>query len=207
MDLTDKDEVLLTGWDVYPDSTPPQWVQGSGFWMAKLSSLGELMWQRVYQVSNWQQEKAEGYSIKSLSDKGIAVGGELLYYDTIDGAVFKYIDGFLLKTDSMGCMKPGCGHVSPLATASWEPPGEGRKNILLFPNPASNELEVQWDDFLPTGATMEVYSSFGLLQMKQPIRRGANRLSLSVDKLPAGMYVLILRRGAEVLARERFVKQ
>jgi hypothetical protein len=77
-------------------------------------------------------------------------------------------------------------------------------NISIYPNPVTDELNVQFDDNQSGVADISIFSMEGkLLQQAQFY---GNNTSLDVQKLPKGMYILQLNNGDKIAVKQ-FVKQ
>ena len=74
--------------------------------------------------------------------------------------------------------------------------------LYLFPNPASEVLEIHWEKFRPE--SLRVYSIAGQLLRQEPISGHAT--SLSLTSFPPGLYFLELSDGNQLI-RKRFVKR
>jgi hypothetical protein len=85
-----------------------------------------------------------------------------------------------------------------------------RPRTGIYPNPASNQLNIVLDMLENTPATFSVYDSKGslMIQTSSTVIAGISRTTLNLDKLASGVYVLKVSTSANPeLLVERFVKQ
>ena len=98
------------------------------FWfLSKLSSNGELKWNRLYNYikpNNLRMYGLNNYDLDTCPDKGFILSGFLT--DNVNGLS----SGWLVKVDSMGCLVPGCYLPEP------QNPTDSTVQVLLYPNPA-----------------------------------------------------------------------
>jgi PKD repeat protein len=91
------------------------------------------------------------------------------------------------------------------ATESPASPGEP---LRLFPNPVTDQLQLEFDMDRAGEVQYRVFNPEGrtLRSQSQTLGAGAQRLELSLSDLPAGMYFLQLQRNGQPTTR-RFVKR
>ena len=71
-----------------------------------------------------------------------------------------------------------------------------RENALrIFPNPARDFFQVEWDAPLQGAALISLYNVQGQRLLEKEVERGAQSLFLPVAELPQGMYFLRLEAG------------
>ncbi|MEO1715320.1 MAG: T9SS type A sorting domain-containing protein, partial [Bacteroidota bacterium] len=63
----------------------------------------------------------------------------------------------------------------------------------VFPNPATDFLNVGWNKALTEGARLEVWQTDGRIVLHQPLDPGQRALELPVSEWPRGMYWLVVR--------------
>jgi|GEM_PF-4875637 len=81
-----------------------------------------------------------------------------------------------------------------------------KKEISLYPNPASGSVTVAWDATTAAKATVQVYGLNGQL-LSQEAGLTGGRKTINITALPAGQYMLILRDEKGVLInRQSFIK-
>ncbi|GDX48143.1 hypothetical protein LBMAG25_09610 [Bacteroidota bacterium] len=150
------------------------------FWfLSKLSSNGELKWNRLYNYvkpNNKRMYDLYNYDLDTCPDKGFILSGYLTDY------VSGLSSGWLVKVDSMGCLIPGC-HLSPP-----EEPTDSTVQVLLYPNPAD-----QFINFVPKFFSGEVH--YQLIDMQGRIIADgitANDVTnmMDVRELTPALYIL-----------------
>lgn len=93
-------------------------------------------------------------------------------------------------------LRPYFGHAATVGIETVEV----NRSLLLYPNPVRDVLHVNWSN--ATAATVSVYDCLGHLLLTQGVE-GRNWTILSVDMLPKGCYMLVLRdrRGGRLAAK------
>ncbi|MBX7130587.1 MAG: T9SS type A sorting domain-containing protein, partial [Flavobacteriales bacterium] len=113
---------------------------------------------------------------------------------------------FVIKTDSLGCVVPGCQNVGVQEFTI-----DLQEHLVVSPNPANDQVNVLLT--LPETGEVEGQASVLLLDasgrtvLEQPVQRNLNQLRTTVDvsTLPAGMYYLHLRDAKRWLAGSKVV--
>ena len=78
-------------------------------------------------------------------------------------------------------------------------------NISLYPNPASNEINVVWDADADV-KTVAIYSTIG--KIMSVCRVSGNSANLKLENIPAGIYfVRLINSNGEVVATRKFTKE
>lgn len=77
---------------------------------------------------------------------------------------------------------------------------ESAGSITLFPNPASDFLEVQFEKPLTAEAVLEIRNPMGQCLHRQRLARGQAVARLPAEQLAAGVYYLAFHGGQEVVA-------
>ena len=73
---------------------------------------------------------------------------------------------------------------------------EEKREIELFPNPAKEFLNISTDTSLE-GATYEIYNTMGRLLSNGKLKEK----NVNIETLPAGFYLLVLKRNATILSK------
>ncbi len=79
-------------------------------------------------------------------------------------------------------------------------------NLSLSPTPATNHLRLALDEPLPEGASYEVFDQFGRLLLQGAFASEDKEQEMDVTSLAQGVYVLRLKSGQTMLAKQ-FLKQ
>ncbi len=164
--------------------------------LVKVSPQGDSLWTRRYQYLNEHESYNELYDVRETSDGGIIMCGEVvaIFPDSIKVTQ----RGWLLKTDSEGCLVPGC------SVATIES-GEEAK-LLLYPNPVSDRLSVYLRTAEPLRCgRLQVLDLSGRVLQTHAIEHDDTTYILSVASFPSGTYLLQLLDEGKVLKTEKFV--
>lgn len=70
--------------------------------------------------------------------------------------------------------------------------------FAIFPNPATDQLNVRTTSVIPSAVTLELYSKTGQLVKQQVFGENSNQFQLNVSDLPDGVYVLKTNTGLQV---------
>lgn len=174
--------------------------------LAKFSSTGDSLWSRHYEVTNSYHES---YDVQATSDGGFIATGfartSEMQGDSISGLEVIWV----LKTDSLGCVVPGCQNVGVEEYVM-----DLQEHLHVSPNPASDLVNVLLE--LPEGGavegTVQVYVMDALsrviFQEDCQVERSRDlKAAIDVSALPSGTYYLHLRDGKRWLAGGKVVVQ
>ncbi len=101
--------------------------------LAKFDLQGNILWKRLF--SNWYASN-RAYSLTALDD------GFLICGDSKDSTHEKGdSDAWLIKTDTNGCIIPGCNAKDGIAQII-----NPEKVFTVYPNPAQNEINVETEN-------------------------------------------------------------
>jgi hypothetical protein len=153
--------------------------------LLRTTSNGDSLWMRHYQYLDSMASNGQGLfrdAVPTPDGGFIAVGTAL----TVPGVYTQ--DVWVVKTDSMGCLEPGCHLITGTETQITNL----RDALRLAPNPVAQGATVQaWLDlpvsFSPQGALrLTAVSNDGRLVHEQAINRPGGQLS--TDNLQPGLY-------------------
>ncbi len=82
----------------------------------------------------------------------------------------------------------------------------GDFNFEVFPNPATEHMNVQFGKTIPANSVVEVLSLSGQSMMRQTIGSDRDEINLNVENLSNGIYILKVNTGNEVF-RSRIIKE
>ena len=177
--------------------------QSTTAFIAKYSAEGDSLWSRYLHVFDvWAFHDL--FDVTPTSDGGFVLTGNVIQAEADPTPTLQTL--WVIKTDSLGCVVPGCQNVGvqeyvldlqPLLRAS--------------PNPASDLVQVALD--LPEGGEVEGRASVQLLDvsgrlvLESSVQQHLNQLrtTLDVSALPAGTYYLHLRDAKRWLAGSKVV--
>jgi len=162
--------------------------------LAKFSSTGDSLWSRSYTPTDGG---CYLYDVQPTSDGGFVATGTAYWYDQPPEYQTNQLI-WVLKTDSLGCVVPGCQNVGVQEYAL-----ELNEHLRVWPNPASDVVHLELT--LPPGAVLHGAVRAVLLDMlgrqvsTWPVQRQGDVLTLSAPLSPgegqgvrAGTYYLHL---------------
>jgi hypothetical protein len=122
----------------------------------------------------------------------------------LSGAV--WVHGLYGKNNAYG------NHAALLASpdVSVESVEHFKKSALLFPNPAESLIQIRFENPEETQVQAEILDLNGRLiysLCNQPVKKGMNMLSFTIEHLSQGVYVLTIKSKTQVLHSTRFVKK
>ena len=187
---------------------PDQSIIGVGTYsmvigLTKYTASGDSAWCRLLHVFD-NLDLHETYDVELTSDGGFLLTGQASQgigdphpgQETI----------FVIKTDSLGCVIPGCQNVGVQEYAI-----DLQEHLAVSPNPASEQVNVVLA--LPETGELEgsalvlLQDASGRTVLEQPVLRNLNQLRATVDvsALPAGLYYLHLRDQKRWLAGSKVI--
>lgn len=108
--------------------------------------------------------------VTTTDDGGVLVGGSRI--DSAPNANIDFI--FVMKLDSAG---------NHSVSVNEQP----KSNHRVFPNPATSQLQIQWDHGLYT--KMVILNMQGQEVAQMPVDNHSNLLQLNIESLPPGLYL------------------
>ncbi len=168
-------------------------------WMTKLNAQGEMLWQRFFLPFPSLQDYQWGYlEHVAVTERGniVAAGRGENHTSALDHAQYAWI----IKTDSMGCLVPGCAlSLGELTTAPVY--------LRVYPNPATDVLNVllKADQPLP-GAVFKLTDMLGRTRHSWKAGPEDIQYQISLTDFEQGMYVLQLWRNGQLLGWEKVIK-
>jgi hypothetical protein len=178
--------IVFTGW-FYKFPRP---LQAAGF-IYKVNARGDSLWMRKIDSDTMYDDYIN--HINQTSDKGFI----------LTGAGFppgrRNAEAWIIKVDSLGCTYNGCA----ISTATHDYT-EGSTLMTLFPNPASDVLNI---DFKTTGflkdARLVVTDILG--RRLKTIQLGkVTQCSLDVQDIPKGIYFCTLISDQKTVEIQKF---
>lgn len=169
--------------------------QPSRGWMLRLNANGSVAWQRQFQYlsisSGMVMSRFERVAITPSNQFVVAGWGEF----SASGNSGQ--NAWIIKTDSMGCLVPGCA--VGLRELTTEP-----VYLKAWPNPVSDVLNVLVKSERPLhGAQFRLADPMGRTQRQWEGSSEELQYQIAVHDLPAGMYLLQLEKDGQLLASEK----
>jgi len=110
-------------------------------------------------------------------------------------------DLWVFRTDSMGCLVPGC-HLTDNITMHTN-----EVAVSMYPNPVQNQLSVHINaGELPHGATIELYNMQGRQHLSTLLEPGARTYIIDMRHYASGVYLLHCKTQTEMLWTGKLVK-
>jgi len=167
--------------------------------LAKFSSTGDSIWSRSYAPTHGGSYLLD---VQPTSDGGFVATGETRRYDPIDTAFQTNQVIWVLKTDSLGCVVPGCQNVGVQEYAL-----DMDEHLQVWPNPVSDWLNITFEpptEFTPQGALrITVQDALGKVVLQEVF----TSRPIDVQHLSAGTYHVHLSDEKRWLAGKTIVKE
>ncbi|MGB3869764.1 MAG: T9SS type A sorting domain-containing protein [Flavobacteriales bacterium] len=200
--------LLLVGQEIEPGgdliAVGHTLVPGSSYFGAILrtTGTGDSLWMRNYQYADDSVSNGKGLfsDVQPTPDGGFIAVGVALGIAGVYGQ-----DVWVVKTDSMGCIEPGCNMVTGMETQITNT----RDALRVYPNPVPQGGTLQLELNLPASFTpqgelkLTVVNSLGQLVETQAWH--GIRQQLAIGQLPAGLYHLHLSDATRWISGGRFV--
>lgn len=173
-------------------TTVPATFLSCGY-MCRISPEGELLWERTicdsvlsvpfsrYMYLNHAVELANG---------DLMLGGNLHVPSSANPETRKTDAIWLVRTDSLGCLQPGCGE-EQIITSTNEintPLTTPTVRARIWPNPTRGQAQIQLENRKLSSQYQLLLHDVHGRQMKQHELGGVESLRLSTEEWPAGIY-------------------
>ncbi|MEI6509244.1 MAG: T9SS type A sorting domain-containing protein [Bacteroidota bacterium] len=158
--------------------------------LIKLDLNGNLLWKR--QFKQWYQSNYP-WSIKNVND-GFVICGAGKDTTHLTG----YQDAWLIKTDTNGCVVPGCnardGIVQIINPEAF---------IKVYPNPASTELNIEITDERAKAKNFFMYDNIGNLVTHKNVNTELQNYVYPTSDIKNGLYyfVIELQDGSQAVKK------
>ncbi|MBV6442555.1 MAG: T9SS C-terminal target domain-containing protein [Haliscomenobacteraceae bacterium CHB4] len=175
----------------HPDSLPWQ-----GGFLHKFSPEGDSIWtvlDTVFSHPVWGLDNRLGGAAVLPSGSVVAVG----YANSYDGENFKSW-AWVLKVDKDGCVDTLCTVVG----SDEAPPLPETAGLRVFPNPASDRADFQWQ--APhLGGMLTIADATGQIVFRSKLQAGQTKLEWDTAKTASGMYFYHWRaaNGADAIGK------
>jgi len=183
--------------------------RGDGFRLIRLGPDGKLKWQRAYlPPAPFLKDNITFLSFSfdymtELTDGGIIIVGVYRYTD--NNTKMDKEHAYILKLDSMGCMNIGCDRFSyPLDVTftKIDDLNEVNPEVILFPNPAMDRLNVHWSSTLNL-LSYEIYNTSGVILDKNTVPKNG---IINVSDYHIGIYLIKLFNKNGQIYWVKFIK-
>jgi hypothetical protein len=166
-------------------------------WLVKTDINGDSLWSRKYLYANDDSLTTAFYNILQTKDNGYILTGHCEPNDT-------YSYPWVVITDSMGCLIPGCDTLN--ATAIKERPDEF-VGMVVYPNPASGVayLLIKSDNNI-ANLSFKIFDLNGKLISTQNHATTDVTYIINTGNLAKGMYLIEVTSDGKVLAARKLIK-
>jgi len=174
-------------------------------WMLRLNPNGDSIWYREYAYFKEIYASNVLYDVSITSDNGYIACGET---KSVPPNSLQKI--WVLKVDSLGCDTAGCDTTVGIEEAD-KTVGRYDGNtggLKVWPNPARGQIHVRFymdDGRFYKDLGLEIYDIFGREVQKIKVVDGLEKFLINVKAYPAGVYIVILKNGLELLESRKFV--
>ncbi len=174
--------------------------QSQGF-LKKISSEGELLWDRGFQYSDVLGSIHYNFDTEPTPDGGYVGCGYMITIPPEPNSPSQ--DLWIYKLDSMGCFVPGCG-------VGVEEFRKKEGLMKIGPNPVANGdlLNIYISDLASSQAhSLAIYDAQGRMVKKIQVHGGDSTIIIPIDGFETGIYMINLESNNQVLESERLVIQ
>jgi hypothetical protein len=127
-------------------------------WLMELDENGDSLWQREYNVFKERGQTHILTEFDILADGRLVMAGYVNNRTSNAGNATFYW-GWLIRTDSFGCIVPGCQLLDNTENVAVV----FDNDVVVYPNPASEVVHFRFDKVINEKAVIRVYSSLGQL--------------------------------------------
>lgn len=191
-------------------SHPTEWDQfrGCGY-ICRISPTGELLWEKTICdfVDNnpFDHQSAALYSAVELPDGGLILSGHISVPQVAD-STRSTTAIWLVRTDSMGCVTPGCSEGDILNSTEVVPESSTENILTTWPNPATDQITLQLSsERTERSFEWRVFDLHGRSHFSTTLQAGA-MLQISIEDWPPGLYSWQLWQNGQLLQIGRQVK-
>ncbi len=168
-------------------------------WIVKLSANGQVLWQRHHKAIQTPFEDHIFNDMCKAPDGGYALAG--VAWD-LSGQEPVGTNAWVCKTDSFGCLVPGC------QTVGIAPSADIADHIKLYPNPAQSELYLYFHtEKQPTGTSFRIWDMQGQEMVANTPLLNSTTHILRVQDWAKGLYFVEVRDKEGNVYTEKFVKE
>ncbi len=166
-------------------------------WVIRVSPSGNKIWERWHKIvygnstSNWLGD------IYEQADGSLVMSG--LAYDDVPSPITTY--GWLIKTDSFGCLVPGCETVGIAENTPIE------SSFKLYPNPASDRLFLYYHNPQLQNCVFAVRDIAGRQLVPPTPLENSTTYEMRIGDWAKGLYFVEVRDEKGNVHTEKFVKE
>ena len=215
--------IAYSGYEVVHEIHPGGDLIASGYWITgtpngsqydgvllRTTSTGDSLWLRHYQYHDEVAGTGRGFfrDASITPDGGFIACGTTLPIIVGDTTYYKQ-DTWVVKTDSMGCIEPGCNLITGMEAQITNL----RDALSVYPNPVPRGGSLQVAIELPESFTVQgslrltITDALGRLVLEQQLATGARSANLPITGALAvpGLYHLHLSDASRWISGATFV--
>jgi hypothetical protein len=175
----DNGDLILTG-------IKDQIFGNEGFFITylfKVNSNGDSLWYRhLYHEVNLPTipDVNDVFYIEAAKDGGIVGCGKVLKAGYIPQSMWVF------KTDSLGCLQPGCDPTASIEETPYLKPGQ----LQIFPNPATTQTTISY----PTtdkAIILQIYNMLGQSVYVEKLSKGSSQTIIDTRAYKKGLYKVV----------------
>lgn len=170
-------------------------------WMVKVSAQGQVIWQRYHKVVYTDEEEHFFNDMCKAPDGGYALAGVAFDFTpyTPQNPVGTY--AWVCKTDSFGCLVPGCELVGIAENTPLE------SSIKLYPNPTSDRLFLYYNNPQLQNCVFTIRDMTGREIVPQTALQNSTTYEIVVRDWAAGLYFVRVQDENGNFYTEKIVKE
>jgi hypothetical protein len=174
----DNGHLIVTG-SLYSDLSLDS-VRLTG-WIMELDENGDSLWQREHIIFSGIRQWHTLGDFEFLDDGKMIMSGYIENWTPNDGNARRYW-GWLIRTDSFGCIVPGCQLLDNTENVAVIFDNE----VVVYPNPASEVVRFRFEKAVQD-AVIRVYSGLGQLVGETALNH-SDMAQINVSNWHSGMY-------------------
>ena len=179
-------------------------------WIYRISSEGELLWERQICDFNAFSPVKFFYNMVELDDGSLVFTGLIKNAPSEVGSNLSDSNIWLVRVDSMGCLEPGCDDFQVITDVKTIPLPDNINLFTAYPNPVNEVLHIR-SDFMPLldHGQIQVLNTLGQVVAQQSYQTWFKEetLSLNVNTFVKGLYTYqIINRNGQILHAGKFFK-
>ncbi|MFM9985642.1 MAG: T9SS type A sorting domain-containing protein [Flavobacteriales bacterium] len=175
----------------------------------KMSSLdGSLLWNRTYSIVESQNDIHAAIDLKATPDGGVVFCGHASdAWSQNPNLELPVQQGWIVKLDACGCLVPGCDENCTVSVAENNEV-DNQSLFLVGPNPAQDFLNIYLKEISGIqhyDIVFEIFDLSGRLVKSFSPYKGDTTYLLDTNDINAGEYLLLLKKGNELLQSQKIV--
>ena len=174
--------------------------------ISRISSEGKIKWIKyIHDIDKMNNQGGAFFDGLELDNGDLAFSG--MMNSNIAGESSNI---WLLKTDSMGCITPGCvGDNIVISTTSLEDKLKMHKELFfkIFPNPAVSQTSLSfYNSKHRVKSIIKLIDLQGTILLEQELKPNELILTLPLENLTSGTYIVQYSSNSIILQSEKIIK-